>query len=246
MLLLGIDLETTGLDVEKDEITEIAAVIWDTERKTPLKIYNEYLFIDGEISSEIEEITGITKRDITQYGVRRADALLVVEQMSLHCDYVVAHNGNNFDRPFLLRYFNSFREFGEDKSVSSKAPIFKNWMDTKVDVDYPERMKLVSLEFLSYQHGFIPNMAHRALFDVISMLKVLSNYDINKVIENSNDPLMLVQALVSFQTKDLAKDKGFKWNPNDKTWTKSVKTRKFEAEVESYAFAYKILNTEHF
>jgi oligoribonuclease (3'-5' exoribonuclease) len=36
MKLLGIDLETTGLDVTKDRIIEIGMVLWETDTQTPI------------------------------------------------------------------------------------------------------------------------------------------------------------------------------------------------------------------
>jgi hypothetical protein len=38
MLILGLYFETTGFDVQKDRITEVGAVLWDTVTSTPVRL----------------------------------------------------------------------------------------------------------------------------------------------------------------------------------------------------------------
>ena len=83
MLVLGLDLETSGLDFTKDLIIEIGAILWDTKEKSPKKIYNELIYYDQlELSSEVQNITKINSEDLKNYGVPLSDALKTLRLLS--------------------------------------------------------------------------------------------------------------------------------------------------------------------
>ena len=58
-IVCGVDLETTGLDPQKDQVTEVGAVLWDTELNAPIKFFNKLLRINGSVPAEIVKLTGI-------------------------------------------------------------------------------------------------------------------------------------------------------------------------------------------
>jgi DNA polymerase III epsilon subunit-like protein len=101
MLVLGLDIETTGLDFEKDEIVEIGAVLWDTQTSKPISVVS-LLISDNEmlITEDSQKIHGISKQDC-QYGVLLTEAMGTVMGMWQHAEFVVAHNGRQFDLPFM-------------------------------------------------------------------------------------------------------------------------------------------------
>ena len=241
MLLLGIDLETTGLKVEEDRIIEIGAVMWDTERDKPLAFYNSFVDPRGvEVSDEITEITGITKGDILNYGILPDDAISEVRLLAEQCEAIVAHNGTNFDMPLLK---------AECARCSIPFPVM-HWIDTSLDVPYPARMKTRSLVHLAAEHGFINPFPHRALSDVLTMLKVLSYYDANEVLRISKEPNVKLIAVVKEPWKDAAiqgkkesdkaKARGFRFNGEKKTWEKLVKESALQAEQSHGEFDVKI------
>jgi DNA polymerase III subunit epsilon len=227
MLLLGIDFETTGLNTQTDRIIEIGAVVWSTDDKKPLLLQNDLLFdLDmPPVPEQITKLTGISQADLNMVGKAPGDCFLHLLSIAALCQYVVAHNGTEFDKPILL---------AELKRHSILADEFNSipWIDTKMDVEYPEEMKTSKLKYLACEHGFVNPFAHRALFDVLTMLTILSRYDINNVIALSKQPIVKLQALCCVPWNDegkstaKAKELGFHWNGTTKQWLMNAKEAK--------------------
>jgi hypothetical protein len=57
-------------------------------------------------------------------------------------------------------------------------------------------------------HGFV-YPAHRAVNDVLAMLQILDRYSIAEIIERANTPNVEVRAVVSFDDRLLAKERGY-------------------------------------
>src|SRR5882672_2148811 len=100
MYILGLDLETTGLDVEKDQIIELGAVVWHVEERRPCLFFNALLRPTIPLPQNIIELTGITEDYLRQFSMETKSAYNALNLLMGKCDYVVAHNGNNFDKPF--------------------------------------------------------------------------------------------------------------------------------------------------
>jgi DNA polymerase-3 subunit epsilon len=168
MLITGIDLETTGLDTNTNKIIEVGLVLWDTDRKMPLNMYNELVFIRHDLPEEITKITGITDRDLKLYGTELNER--IYEELYFYfneADYIVAHNGNLFDKPMLINNLACYDLVLPDKP----------WIDTSCDIAFPDSMKTRNLKHLACEHNFINPFAHRALFDVLTMLNMVCKYD---------------------------------------------------------------------
>ena len=221
MLLLAFDTETTGIDVTKDSIIEVGAVIWCTEARAPKLMYNELVCWPNftGLSEEIVELTGITPDDISDYGKSPAQVFSTLLDMMKSCNYIVAHNGNAFDRPMLA---SNLARLGMEE-------VQKHWIDTMLDVDYPPTCGTRKLTYLGAEHGFVQPFAHRALFDVLGMCRILDNYDIYKVLALSHEPMVTLQAICKAPWEDngastgVAKKNGFRWNGEKKSWEKQLK-----------------------
>lgn len=68
-----LDLETTGLSPEKDEITEIGVLT--VENGIIVDEYEQLIRINGDIPREVEELTGINSVLLNESGVPICDAL---------------------------------------------------------------------------------------------------------------------------------------------------------------------------
>jgi DNA polymerase III subunit epsilon len=236
-ILLGIDVETSGLDPENDWIIEIGAVLYDWDTKMPMQILSELVDPtmedrDWTLPEEITEITGITFDALLKYGAFEKDVLIKLESMIQLADYYVAHNGNAFDRHFMEAAYGRH----------SMGMPGKPWLDTMQDIKFDASIKTRNLHHLGADHMILNPFRHRAVFDVLTMFKVMEHYDLEAIIARSQEPTLFVQALVSFDEKELAKDRGYRWCAPKKIWWKSAKQSDHEAEKLECGFRTQLLD----
>jgi DNA polymerase-3 subunit epsilon len=242
MLVLGLDFETTGLNTECDRITEVGAVLWDTTKAEPLALMSALMAgVDyPPLSTEIQSLTGITQAKLDVLGRQPAVVFDELLRLMARSTLVVAHNGTKFDRPLFeaelrrqARCVDDWREWP--------------WLDTSVDVPYAERITTRKLTHLAAEHGFVNPFPHRAVFDVLTMLTILSRYDIDEVLTISREPSVDLLAHTEVPWRDngvstgLAKARGYRWDGGRKTWTKTVKQRHVEKELAHNEFRVTLL-----
>jgi DNA polymerase III subunit epsilon len=233
----GIDIETTGLDHANDHVTEIAWVIKDIGDPKPLEVQSHFVLPpDGMLDSSeylkpnIQQLTKI-KMTHLQNGKSLEDIFRWLSD-ALHThdvDFVVAHNGENFDKPFL-------QAKAQDFSPEQVTKVFtRPWLDTSVDCVYPEDCRYTNLMYVAAYFGFINPFPHSALFDVMTMLKVLEQFDVLKVSERAKHPWVVVKAQVDYDRRELAKARRYYWETfgaekYPKQWVKKIKECDLEKE----------------
>lgn len=245
MKLLGLDIESTGLDVDYDGVVEFGAALFDTENKTYLRLYSEFvvdekakIFVESKEDpfinpyKECQRVSRITLEMVEKFGLSYSVISDEIVELFDSCDYVLSSNGTNFDHPLL----NNFMERGDVKLPE------RQWIDLITDIEFPEDCTYRNLLYLAAYHGFINPFPHRALFDSLTMIKITNNYDYDRMIEVAKSPFIKLIAKVSFDNKELAKDEGFRWDPEKKIWHKEIKEilldygwvnkLKFEVDVE--------------
>jgi DNA polymerase-3 subunit epsilon len=241
MLLLGIDFETGGSfekPLEENWITEIGAVLWCTEAQQPVRMMNVLINQERDSFPEAIEYTGITNEMLKKYGSQLAPILKSLMALYAQADFIVAQNGLMFDKPLLNQELYA-SGMGELKSYGTKL-----WLDTTCDVSYPANCRNTNLTYLAGFHLILNCFPHRAVTDVLTMLTVLSRYDINEVIRNASEPTYLVRAMTNFDQKELAKKAGFYWEPKDKLWLKNMRKSKYEQSKGGWDFEHKIVKEE--
>lgn len=236
MILVGVDTETTGLSPQDDRITEIGAVIWDVAAATPVSFFHRFIKQDKPLKAEIVELTGLTDELLEKYGQPEELVLKEFQEFIGGAEFLVAQNAP-FDRGMLDAAYLRNGLFIPDKS----------WVDTAKDVPYPPRMKNRNLVGLAAEHGFLNPFPHRAVTDVLTMLTIMSKYDIKIILENALEPKILLWAKTTYAEKDLAKAAGFYWNSQRKMWFKSIFKRDLEEEVNKcriQGFEVEVINEE--
>jgi DNA polymerase-3 subunit epsilon len=236
MRLLGIDIETGDFDTENTFITEVAAVLWDTEIGQPVKIFSALIDEEKEISKEAEEYTGISNFMRQTYGIPLEAVEPNLKQLAVQSEYLVAHNGLVFDKPIVERKF--------------KSLVGYKWIDTLIDIEYPNNCKSKNLTYLQAFHGFVNPFPHRAVADVLTMFKILNQYSFPRILAVANSPEIEIVARFEYphrmhpqhaqlmeifnKTKDKVKEAGFKWYPEEKRW--KLKTKKCIADKLKFEF----------
>jgi DNA polymerase-3 subunit epsilon len=222
MLLGFLDFEATGIDPIKAAIIEYAIMLFDTQINQPVLIKNE--LVDSDIvSDEVTEITGITNDMMVKWGHSPKQAMGDIAELIHKCDYVVAHNGLSYDKPLLeIHCF-------EYKIALSQ----RQWIDTRYDLPFPDKIKDRKLVHLAAAHGFVNPMAHRALSDVMTLQHLFCMYPLEKIIEIASTPLITIKAEVSFGNKDEAKKRGYYWDPDKKIWFKQIRECFYAKEAKA-------------
>lgn len=248
MRVAGIDFETTGLSFENDRVTEIGLVLWDIEAKRPLTTVGVFLWDEGikarmvpEVTEMMARISGITPAMLEEFGTdaKKNFAWLEGYCQTHHVEYLVAHNGRGFDRPMLLAELD---RHGLEAPTLRSLPL----VDTKEDLPFASEPDSRKLKHLALDSGFINHFPHRAVFDVCTMLKVMSHYDFEKVLAHRARPSIVVRAVVpsprqdNGKGKDFAKSKGYRWQEWNYVqyplqWVRGIKEDELEAEKEKMA-----------
>lgn len=238
MKLLGIDFETNGPEPTLCDITEAAWVLYDLDFGHVPVLSDCFLNKDvAEMDPVAEKITGISLERCHKYGVTRNEiaSFLGVALMNKP-DFLVAHNARGFDQIIFERLM---------KDYDVNIP----WIDTMEDlpIETYERLGTRTLEFMAARSGFLNPFPHAALPDVMTMMKLLLMEDVAIVAERSKIPTVTIAAQVSFDNKDLAKERGYYWEnvrgkKYPKKWVKRVKKDEVEKEQFEAPFHVAIID----
>ena len=165
------DTETSGLDPEKDQIIELAALRIERTNTGGLRIAGKMdTFIklpDGELLPEnITALTGITDRLLQSEGVQSAKAASqITKLMQDGPTLMVAHNAQ-FDACFLRGLLRGTKVGRID------------WLDSltvyKDRRAYPHKL---ANAIISYDLGGKVQNSHRAIDDVLALFEVLKAMD---------------------------------------------------------------------
>lgn len=220
-----VDTETTGTDAANDSIIELAMVrfAYDAKDGRIVHITDVYDSLEDPgipIPPETTAIHGITDDMVAGHRIDDEAVAAMLEGVS----WVVAHNAA-FDRPLLER----------------RLPLFvsQRWTCSCTDIAWKrEGFSGAKLEYLALDHGFFFE-GHRSEIDCRALLEVLrtplrKSGDIPwfRMIEAAEKPSYRIWALNSpIDTKDLLKERGYRWDAGRRTWYRSMGRDEATAEA---------------
>ncbi len=228
-LAIFLDLETTGLNPEKDEIIELAMVPFrfssDGRIFEVLEAYDELQEPSREtIPEEITRITGITDEMVRGKMINSERVAEIAAPAAL----IIAHNAN-FDRKFAEKAYDVF---------STKA-----WACSMTQVPWKKELfEGLKLEYLAMKSGFFYD-AHRASTDCHAGIELLSrplpqsgDLALHTLLDEARKPTCRVWAEnAPFDFKDILKARGYSWNDgNDgrpKSWYYDIPEVSLEVEL---------------
>jgi DNA polymerase-3 subunit epsilon len=211
-----LDTETTGMSRDSDQIIELALVRFEYGIETGevariTAIYSGLEDPGRPIPPESTAIHGITDAMVAGKALDEARIAAVVEGATL----VVAHNAG-FDRPF----------------VEERLPLFANlpWGCSLEQVPWAdEGFRGAKLEYLGWASGFFYD-AHRSETDCRALLEILrrplpksGQTGLKRLLEAAAEPALRLWATGSpFDTKDLLRERGYRWDAERRCWHRVV------------------------
>ncbi len=208
---LVVDVETTGLSTENDDVIQLAILPFDYEAESGqiLTVHKELAFEKLRepavpISETAALITGITDEMVAGKSIDGDAVAAVVAE----ADLVIAHNAY-FDRAMVERHWDCFAE--------------KPWACTLNSVDWlREGFSTGKLDYLGTQFGWFYD-GHQALADCEACLALLaqtlpkSGRRVMAVVREAalRDDYLVRAVDAPYDLRDKLKQRGYRWRPAD-------------------------------
>lgn len=171
MKLMFLDIETTGFDRRWDHLIELAAVIYDTQQKEELEEFHEYINPGKTIPPKIVELTGITNRQVSGCRTEREVLRDFIEFVAIHRpDAIVAHNGEQFDMPFIKSKTDFYFLPMKDLPIIDTLKLARDLKPEVTDLTAqgrPSYKQTALAKFYGIQY-----QAHSAIFDVKALIQI--------------------------------------------------------------------------
>jgi len=166
-----VDTETTGLSPDKDEIIEIAMLLFSLNKETGEveKVIEHHSYLREPLTdtaranyNEAYRVHGIPYHDVKG---KRFDDQIITEVFS-KADILIAHNAS-FDRSFI---YQMYPEINEKQWYCSMRNI--KWKE----YGFPNKRQLTLLQ----GHKIATSQSHRALDDILQLMELLKRNNPNK------------------------------------------------------------------
>lgn len=225
-----LDVETTGLDADTDEVIELAILPFDYDARTGCVLRvrpDDGLFSLREPSIPIplegQQVHGIRDEDVRGAVIDPTEVEAVLAPIQL----VIAHNAG-FDRPMVEKHWPPFE--------------MKPWACSLNDIDWRSAgMGAGKLDYLLMRFGWFFE-SHRARGDAEAgaflLTQQLPNTEataLAALLEKARTKTFLIRATgAPFEAKTLLKRRGYRWDPGasdrEKAWV--VVTPSPDVEIE--------------
>jgi DNA polymerase-3 subunit epsilon len=206
-IALIIDTETTGLDINVDEIIEIGAIAFSygAEKGEFIGIVDTYAALSqpsASISKKITSLTGISDEMVAGKQIDKETLRHLIAGSGL----IIAHNAS-FDRPICERYIPAFSE--------------KPWACSATEVPWIEAgFEGAKLSYLLSQSGLFYD-GHRALGDcralleiLIKPLPVIGGTALQYLLRSARQARFRIETSNAFNASRQLRARGYRWSGN--------------------------------
>lgn len=223
-----LDVETTGLNTQTDEVIELGMVKFDylpDGRIVGLRsVFSSFNEPSGPIPAEVTALTAITDEMVAGHRIDETAVIAFAEDAVI----VVAHNAS-FDRKFAERYWPTFEQ--------------KCWGCSATEVEWRKHgFEGSRLGYLLNGVGFF-HQAHRAVDDCHALLEILAfelpttaTSALAVLLEQARKKSMRLWAEHSpFELKGRLKARGYRWSDGSdgrpRSWFVDVDESKLHDEI---------------
>lgn len=176
MLIVAVDIETTGLDSKQDQIVELGAVLFDTKTGRILSAFDKIYQVEtwGEEAAKCHRIPREMSNLMPLIGSESFDPWTIISGNL--AKYVVAHNAPH-DHAFVTKTWPSFKN--------------KPWICTHRDLIHHEIIGKISshrLGHLCVDYQITMGTWHQALADAEACARIAAFHDLDKAYERKITP----------------------------------------------------------
>lgn len=216
-LICFFDFETSSKDPNTCNIIESAWAVYSL--KTHRKIASHSLVVrpKEKVDEFIEKFTKLSNDELYDFGVSYHALLASLKEGFLQAKYIAGHNIRNYDLVICNRL-----ELGS--CLDHKIII-----DTMIDLPaYHSKSK--KLSHVACDNGIFNPFPHQAASDVDTAAALFFKFDPAEVIKLAMSPVIYVRANVKRENKELAKERGYRWDAKNILWYKEIKECLVEEE----------------
>jgi DNA polymerase III subunit epsilon len=211
-----LDTETDGFKATRDKVVEVAAILYNLEAAAPIASFAALL---KQPSNAAAAVNGISVELLQSSPTYFAMAKAVISEFVGDSVAIAAHCAS-FDKPFIAAA----------GLLKTDGSCDKPWVCTMQQVRWPKAYTSKSLTAIALAHGVPVVAAHRALTDCDILARLLTRvsemgHSLTDLLNNALKPRFLVEALVDYDNRQLAKDANFEWNQSEefpKKWLREV------------------------
>lgn len=230
-LITIVDTETTGFR-NTDLVVEVAAIFYSLVHAAPVATMSTLIPVKYPPPSTLAGLSAEEVHGISQDLAAKADAFTnspasaMLNDMLDRSGAILAH-GAPFDKRMLKVTNTVYVELLEEKK----------WVCTMDNIHWPRKHSGKSLQVIALTHGVPIVTAHRALADCDIIARLLTKvwelgYDLVELVSQAMEPHILVQAMVSKESKDLAATRGFHFEREPAPrWVKIVRETDFRKDA---------------
>lgn len=216
--IIILDTETTGTDHAKDSLIEVGLAVFDLEAIALVDCVS--WLMHAKTNPEAFRINRIGQDILDRHGAFQEPTKKLASDM-------VAQAWGEYDDDTMLGVVAHSAEF--DRGWFAPRVQELPWICSRSHIEWPRDIGTGSLEKLALAHsvGVLPG--HRAIHDVLTLVRVfeavgymVGPLGLERLIKRALRPRARYQAIVSYASRDEAKRAGFQWDGETRRWLKTI------------------------